>query len=34
MPYYSCDSHVVEPAEVFEGFEPRLRGPGACCADE
>lgn len=21
MPYYSCDSHVVEPAEVFDGFE-------------
>ena len=24
MPYYSCDSHVVEPAEVFEGFEARF----------
>ena len=24
MPYYSCDSHVVEPAEVFEGLEERF----------
>jgi len=22
--YYSCDSHVVEPAEVFEGLEGRF----------
>src|SRR5690349_12053496 len=24
MAYYSCDSHVVEPAEVFEGLEQRF----------
>ncbi len=24
MAYYSCDSHVVEPAEVFEGLEGRF----------
>ncbi len=24
MAYYSCDSHVVEPAEVFEGLEDRF----------
>ena len=21
MRYYSCDSHVVEPASVFDGFD-------------
>ena len=24
MRYYSCDSHVVEPRQVFEGLEQRF----------
>lgn len=31
MARYSCDSHVVEPAEVFEGLDREFGDRGPRC---